>query len=292
MRTIGLLCAAWLAATGCARLAVDEETAIFLSKSAGYEHSCIKWDENKVSHVDRVFKELTPQLGVDILCTKDASLINAENLKKYRLVIFYTTADLTQPGTDQQPPMGPNGQAELLEWIRNGGGFMGFHCATDSFHTPEGQPPTPYVEMIGGEFRTHGKQFEGILRVVDPKHPAMASFPADWRVFDEWYLFRNFNTKSMHVLAMLDPGDERGRQAMYDIPAYPIVWCSQYGQGRVYYNAMGHREDVWTNPTFQKTVIDAAKWVMGEGPAMTEPNFSQVMTADDAQKAQAPIENK
>ena len=97
----------------CACLAVaetkDAGQAIFLSKSAGFEHSCIKWDDSKISHVDKVLQGLTKELGVSILCTKDASLINAENLKKYKLVIFFTTADLTTEGTDKQPPMGPNG---------------------------------------------------------------------------------------------------------------------------------------------------------------------------------------
>ncbi len=26
---------------------------------------------------------------------------------------------------------------------------------------------------------------------------------------------------------------------------YPIAWLQNYGDGRVFYNAMGHREDVW-----------------------------------------------
>lgn len=264
------------------------QQAIFLSKSAGFEHSCIKWDENKQNHVGKVLAALSKDMGADILLTKDASLINAENLKKYKLVIFYTTADLTTEGTDKQPPMGPNGQAELVEWVRNGGGFMGYHCASDSFHTPEGGPVTPYLKMLGGEFRAHHKQFVGTVRVVDQSHPTMAHVPAEWKILDEWYLFKNINTDSMHVLALLDPGDERKVQEGYNIPSYPIIWCSEFGKGRVYYNAMGHREDVWDNPDFQKSVVDAAHWVMGHGPAGAAPNVLKVMTADDLAKVQVP----
>lgn len=268
--------------------AADEKCdAIFLSKSAGFEHSCIRWDENKISHVDRVLKDLQDKMGVGILCTKDASLINAENLKNYRLVIFFTTSDLTQEGTDKQPPMGPNGQAELLEWIQNGGGFIGYHCASDSFHQPEGGDVTPYIKMLGGEFRAHGAQFVGTVRVVDTDHPTMANVPAEWSIKDEWYLFKNLNP-NMHVLAVLDSGAEREKQEMYNIPNYPIIWCSEYGKGRVYYNAMGHREDVWTDPTFQQSVIDAARWVLGEGPADAAPNFSEIIPKEDVEKIQTP----
>ena len=93
----------------------------------------------------------------------------------------------------------------------------------------------------------------------------------------------------MHVLAVLDPGAEREKQPdKYNVPNYPIIWCSEYGKGRVYYNAMGHREDVWDNPTFQKSVVDAAHWVLGQGPANAEPNFSKVLSPEDAAKAQTP----
>ena len=272
-----------------------DSCGIFLSKSSGFEHSCIKWDANKQSHVGNTLAKLTQDMGVDILATKDASLINAENLKKFKVVIFYTTADLTVEGTDKQPPMGPNGQAELLDWIKAGGGFIGYHCASDSFHQPEGGDVTPYIKMLGGEFRVHHKQFAGTLRIVDKNHPTMARVPKDWNILDEWYLFRNLNADSMHVLALLDPGTEREKQDAYNIPSYPVIWCSAYGKGRVYYNAMGHREDVWDNPDFQHSVIDAVHWVMGQGPTDAKPNLKKVMKAKDiatVQIAKPNIEKK
>jgi len=250
---------------------------LLLSKSAGFEHSVIKWNDQKVSHVDTVLRPLFEKMGMTYESTKDAGAINAENLKKYKLVIFYTSADLTQPGTDGYPPMGPNGVSDLMAWIKNGGGFVGLHSTTDSFHTPEGGEVTPFLKMLGAEFKGHGKQFDGTVKVVDAKNPAMAHFPQDWKIKDEWYTFINFNKKDMHVLALLDPGEERAKQELYNRPAYPIVWCSQVGKGRVYFNGMGHREDVWTNEDFQKVMKDAAKWAMGEGPAMDEPNFDKVV---------------
>jgi len=238
--------------------------------------------------VNKTLAGLSKELGVEILATKDASLINAENLKKYKVVIFYTTADLTTEGTDKQPPMGPNGQAELLDWVRNGGGFIGYHCASDSFHTPDGGEVTPYVKMLGGEFRAHHKQFKGTVRVVDKSHPTMKRVPKEWNILDEWYLFTNLNAETMHVLAVLDPGPERQVQEQYNIPSYPIIWCSEFGKGRVYYNAMGHREDVWDNRDFQNSVVDAVHWVMGKGKTDAKPNLNEIMTADDLAAVQVP----
>lgn len=269
------------------RAFAQEWNSVFLSKSQAFQHSCIEQKDGQPSHVDKVLTELFGKLGGKALCTKDANLITADNLKNYKLVVFYTQGNLAELG-DKDPgvPMGANGVADLLAWIANGGGFMGFHCASDTFHTPEGQPVTPFLEMVGGEFRGHGKQFEGTLKVVDPDHPAMKSIPADFKIYDEMYLFRNYNVGRIHVLALLDPGAERAKQPMYDIPNYPLIWVSELGKGRVYFNALGHREDVWTNPTFQASVIDAAKWAMGEGPTDAEPNFDKVVAKADVDAIQ------
>ena len=81
----------------------------------------------------------------------------------------------------------------------------------------------------------------------------------------------------MHVLAMLDPGDEREKQAQYNIPSYPVVWCKAQGDGRIFYSAMGHREDVWENPTFLKMTSDAIDWAAGKGDANAKPNYDKVV---------------
>lgn len=254
---------------------------IFVTKSQGFEHTCIRQENGLPSHVDKILTQLLEPKGVKLLCTKDAELINAENLKNYNIVVFFTQGDISVIGEkDQGKPMGPTGVADLIAWIEAGGAFMGFHCASDTFHTPEGAPVTPFLEMLGGEFLTHGAQFEGTLKVVDTDHPAMANVPQDFKIFDEWYAFRNFNKDKIHVLALLDPGEERTKQDKYNIANYPVIWCRTLGEGRVFYNALGHREDVWENPVFQQHVIDAAMWTLGEGPAGAEPNFTEVVPPD------------
>ncbi len=46
------------------------------------------------------------------------------------------------------------------------------------------------------------------------------------------------------------------------------------------YNAMGHRDDVWTNPDFQKLFLDSVKWASGEGPADADPNWTGLVPAE------------
>ena len=49
-----------------------------------------------------------------------------ESLKTYDAVVFYTTGEL---------PIGEAEKANLLAWIKSGKGFIGIHCATDTFYS-------------------------------------------------------------------------------------------------------------------------------------------------------------
>jgi type 1 glutamine amidotransferase len=62
---------------------------------------------------------------------------------------------------------------------------------------------------------------------------------------------------------------------MYERPAYPNTWARKEGKGRVWYTAMGHREDVWTNPIFQNALIGGLKWAMGDVDADVAPNIKE-----------------
>lgn len=255
----------------------DSLRILYLTKSSGFEHSVVKRNKDQLSYSEKILAELGKKHGWQVECTKDASLINAENLKNYNVIIFYTSGDLTKPGTDGQPPMKPEGLQELLDWIRNGGGFIGIHAANDSFHST-GDKVSDYVEMLGGEFETHGDQFKGKVEVVSKGHPALGNFPNEWITPEEWYIMKNLNKEKIHVLALLDPGEERSKQKMYNVPSYPIIWCREYGKGRVVYNGLGHREDVWDSNEFQELLRAHIAWASGQGDTNAKPNYFEVVS--------------
>ena len=73
--------------------------------------------------------------------------------------------------------MPTGGKEALLKFIESGKGFVGFHCATDTFgkHAGGGNNDNadPYIKMVGGEFDGHGKQ----QKAEDPRVVAAASRP-------------------------------------------------------------------------------------------------------------------
>ncbi|MFP4191506.1 MAG: ThuA domain-containing protein [Candidatus Hydrogenedentota bacterium] len=249
---------------------------LLLTKSSGFEHSAITRDNDEPSLVERVADELSEEHEdyVSVTATKDASLINADNLANYDVAVFYTSGNLLEEGSDGHPPMTEEGKEEFLQWIEDGGGFIGIHSATDTFR---GGDPDPYIEMLGGEFITHGPQFEGTVHVTDAGHPAMEAIPTEWDVWDEWYIHTHLNRDNIRVLAVMEaPEDIQEDHSDYE-QEVPIMWCRSYGDGRVFYNAMGHAHDLWEDETFQQQLVDAVTWAAGEGPLHAEPNFHDVL---------------
>ena len=44
----------------------------------------------------------------------------------------------------------------------------------------------------------------------------------------------------------------------------PYTWVRTHGKGRVFYTALGHREDIWaTDPVFRAHVLGGIRWALG-----------------------------
>ena len=48
-----------------------------------------------------------------------------------------------------------------------------------------------------------------------------------------------------------------------------------YGQGRVFYTNMGHREDIWTNPIFLEVLMGGIHWAVHDVEADVTPNIGK-----------------
>jgi type 1 glutamine amidotransferase len=267
---------------------------LFFSKSSGYEHSVIK-DPSKPFKPSpgsmvpglafQVLKTLGEKNNIEFVFSKDGSLFKPAYLAQFDAFFFFTTGDLTQVGNDGNPPMTAEGKAALLSAIQEGKGFVGAHCATDTFHSKggedmkgdrfkdDGDNADPYIKMIGGEFISHGQQQPSHLVAVDPGFPGISGVPADNRVTEEWYSLKDF-AGNLHVLLLQDTSGMTGFQ--YARPSYPSTWARMYGQGRVFYTNLGHRDDVWNSPMFQAILMGGIDWAVGRVDADVTPNIGQV----------------
>jgi len=258
---------------GRAALAADAPKKIlFFSKSSGYEHDMIKRANGQLSAGEKILQELAKTNNFEITFSKDGSIFTPENIAHYDAFCFYTTGDLTTVGSDRNPPMSKEGKAAFLEAIRNGKGFVGIHAATDCFHGGPPGPLDPYIEMIGGEFVTHGVMACHQI-VVDKNFPGMSAVPDNFGPVEEWYTFRNIST-NMHALLVQDTDSVR-RSPPYNRPNYPSTWAQHYGKGRVFYTSMGHSDSVWRNPVFQSVLAGGLNWAAGNVDADVTPNLDK-----------------
>ena len=272
---------------GWVKAADDKKRKLLMfTKSAGFEHSSCKRQGDQLAHNERAVTDLGKEHGFEVVATKDGGIFDSD-LNQFDAFLFYTTGDLTQSGTDKTPPMSKEGKQRLLDAVHAGKGFLASHCGADTFHSPgpgkENQPlekRDPYIAMLGGEFIRHGGQQKGRLAVVDHKFPGLASFGDELVIpQEEWYSLKNF-ADNLHVLLVLDTQGMHDKD--YERPPFPSTWARKHGDGRVFYTSMGHREDVWTNPDFQKVLLGGLAWAFRNVDAEVTPNIRQVTPGADA----------
>jgi uncharacterized protein len=254
--------------------AADNKTrkVLFFTKSAGFQHSVVTRKGDELAHAEKILIEMGKKNGFDVTATKDGRIFTPEKLAEFDVIAFYTTLDLTQEGTDKSPPMPKNGKEVLFDFIRSGKGFVGFHCASDTFHS-QGDKIDPYIRMLGGEFKTHGKQQKSkILVAKDTKFPIEGM--KEFEMLEEWYDLYNFNP-DMHVIQVQDTKSME-EDSYKKQENYPMTWARKEGKGRVFYTSMGHREDVWTNPLFQAVAMGGMAWAAGNVQADVPSNFREV----------------
>jgi len=181
------------------------------------------------------------------------SKLSVENLKNYDAVIFAnTTGDLPLP--DRQG---------FLDWVAAGHGFIGMHSASDTYHGFK-----PYIEMLGGEFQTHGAQVGVECLVQDTSHPATKHLGESYCIEqEEVYLIKNYEPSKVHELLTLDKHPNKKKESGH----FAVAWSKEYGKGKVFYTSLGHREDVWENERYKKHILGGIKWALGLEPGDAKP---------------------
>jgi hypothetical protein len=253
------------------------------TKSSGFVHSVVKPREGGApSLVDAAMTAMAERDGFDVVCTKDGGIFTPAGLRDFDAFFFFTSGMLTERGGDGHPPMPPGGKEALLEAVRAGKGFLGVHSSSDSFHTPPDPPDRsnryinhgpgvdPYLAMLGAEFIAHGRQQAGRLRVPDTRFPGMGGFADGTSRMGEWYSLKDF-APDLHVLMVLDT---RGMvDPEYDRGPFPVTWARRHGRGRVFYSALGHRDEEWAAGPFLDLLSGALRWAFGDVEADVRPNL-------------------
>jgi len=227
---------------------------LFLGEEKGYRHEAVS---HAAATIERLGREsglwaTTIRTDTEVL-TKKKIEYNAKTLNDFDAVMFYTGGDLEM--NDEQ-------KASLLSFVHDDGkGFIGIHSATITFTSwPE------YGEMIGGYFDEHPwVTFEAPIIVEDSSFPGMAQWGRAFVLKDEIYQMKDYSRDKVRVLMRLDASklDLKNPRVHRTDHDFAVTWAKMYGKGRVYYTTLGHVEQNWDDPRFQKMMVEAVKWSMG-----------------------------
>ena len=179
-----------------------------------------------------------------VTSTEDVSAVNPATLADSDVLFFALTSGELAFTADQK--------AAILAFISRGGGLLGAHSATDTLY---GWPE--YGALIGAYFREHPWTQQATVIVEDGAHPAASGLGDRFAIQEEFYTFRENPRGRVQVLLRLDAASVG---ASGD---YPLAWVQSYGNGRVYYNALGHFASTWTDPRFQRQITGAIRWAAG-----------------------------
>lgn len=255
-------------AAGASEKAASENRSatrvLMLTQSKGFMHGSVRRPEGdaerKLAVSEIAMIELGQKTGLfTVDCTQDAeSDFTRENLQSYDIVMFYTTGSLPIAEADRN--------YFFREWLTaKGHGFIGFHSAADTYGDYE-----PYWDMVGGTFNGHPWNAGDTvtISVHEPDHPLMVPFGREFTIRDEIYQYKNWQPEKVRVLMSLDMS--RCKPSMpYHVP---VAWVKSYGEGRVYFNNLGHNESTWSDTRFLSSITSAVKWIRGDLDAESAPN--------------------
>jgi len=209
------------------------------TKTNGYHHASIPLGVEAI-------QKLGAAHGFDVVVTDDSLTFNKKNLKKFAAVIFLSTTGKV---------LGTEEEKAFQNYIRGGGGWVGIHAATDcEYNWPW------YNKLAGAWFKSHPKQQEAKLIIVNKNHPSTAELPDTWTRKDEWYNFKDLNP-DVTVLIKIDEtsysGGENGSN-------HPMAWYHDFDGGRAFYTELGHTDESYSDPLFLKHILGGIEYAMGK----------------------------
>jgi hypothetical protein len=239
-----LLACLMLILAGGAPAQPNRGAILIYSGTTGYRHDSIPAGTNAVSAIAR-------KRGLEVVASEDPAVFSSESLKRFRAIVLLScTTDPKNPASEW---LVGDRRSALQQFVRQGGGVVAIHAAADSHYNWPW-----YGRLIGGHFARHPAGTpRGIVHVVDPSHPGVAGLTRTERRTDEWYYFDDYDPTS-RLLVTLDP-QSIGEK---DVNPNPMSWARVVDGGRVFFTAMGHTKESYSDPWFLRHVADGLDWVL------------------------------
>ena len=206
---------------------------LMLTATAGFRH-------DSIATAREVMAQLAAANGLTVSATEDLSTITASNLANFDVVMFANTSGELAFSAEQR--------SALLAFVLGGQGFVGTHSATDTLRDwPE------YGRLAGSYVIDHPWTQPARVLVEDASHPA-TGIRDTFTLEEEFYVFGDNPRARVQVLLRLDS------LSVGATGDFPLAWAQPFGNGRSYYNALGHFPNTWRDPRYQQQLIAGIRW--------------------------------
>ena len=147
---------------------------------------------------------------------------------------------------------------------------------------PAGGTWPEFNQMIGGIFKSHPWQ-KVAIKIDDPQSPLTSMFKArSFEFEDETYSFfmDSWSRRNLHVLMSIDYAKMSDADKALESNAsartdgdYGLSWIRRDERGRVFYLALGHREDgIYRSPEMLRHVLAGIQYAIGDLKADDSPS--------------------
>ncbi|MFM6831489.1 MAG: ThuA domain-containing protein [Novosphingobium sp.] len=217
-------------------------------------------DAPSVNAAHEAFIAMARRKGWSIVSTESGGAFNSATLARFDVVIWNNISG---------DVLSLSQRKAFQKFLTRGGGFIAVHGSA-------GDPAYFWDwyadKLIGARFKAHpmNPQFQEARIIVDKAHPLARVLPADWRMTDEWYSFTtNPRANGAKVLLTLDestysPVGPKGVDLR--MSDHPIAWTNCIGKGRMFYSAIGHRPEAYSQPEHVALLEEAITWAADQKP--------------------------
>jgi hypothetical protein len=232
-------------------------------------------------------KTLVRDAGVSIDFTDEVSLLSADTLHGYRLLIVFRDGMVWPQGygdSGSYPGYGSTSSSPLLsvpplpavdakprwwmtpaqgkavkQFVAAGGSALFYHNSSNISLSNE-----DFRDVEGAIYTGHPPVRPFTVRIVNPTHPITRGV-RDFIVTDEQH-YVQYEKEARHVF--LESENLEGRSYVGSLgdqgPACEAGWAYDYGRGRVCFLAPGHMISVLWNPEYVKLQANAVQWLLRE----------------------------
>ena len=228
------------------------------------------WNGHEPQLTARRFARLMEEEGYspEIYDTQDC-LADADKLSEYHLIVAcWTMGEIPREYVQN-----------VCKAVGRGTGLAGCHGGMcDAFRNS-----TEWQFMTGGQWVSHPGG-DGVEYTVNIRH---GSSPITAGLQD-------FTVKSEHYYLHVDPAIEVLATTRFPVVNYyhisnkpidmPVAWTKMWGNGRVFYNSLGHHDDVFDQAPEAELLMERGLIWAGEGKAFAEEAGPDASVYDNSAK--------